>query len=514
MDYFPYEVSAISTNKGKKDSDILASVHILGRRFHSDQTLYEYLIEFLCIFCATKQKGEEGAMHFHNVEDYQNGTPLCYGFEPRMALRRFIFYDKYNKKMAAPVDGEAYDELLELLKSKMSDIGESERNTLIEDMQDLLQGFTVVTRNRAWCAKNVMPICKEMVFCEAMPKFSQRKGINFHDDDEKTRIDIDKLFDFDKHNFLARGGELYYMHLLQAMENQQEKRKILEKELNYMLTIPGKQISKIANFIQNTWEDHENVPKKVFRGVSNSYLYPIPSERYQEAGKHSLDELICFLSNSIDPIKRIELLAQGMMFQVMRMMSDGIYDYLGQPAAPWIVDMKGDPTNNVKSIAASEFKTIENAFMTALNREEDRLFEKDDTNKVKDLMKSRKETLYVFRAKGKELDCIIPMQGGNERFTLSEEVTTFLILSLIKPGDRMTLDMFLQKLYENYHIVIGPEEYKKAVKDDAQHSKSLSHSFVSNVEAFRLFLRNIGFLRELSDSTSLVVNPYTSLDLY
>lgn len=303
------------------------------------------------------------------------------------------------------------------------------------------------------------------------------------------------------------------MHLLQAMEQQQEKRKTLEKELNYMLTVPAKQISKLAQFIQESWEEHENVPEDTYR-PANLRISPIPAERYREAGKYSLDELICFLSNNLDSIKRIELLAQGVMFQIMRMMSDGVYNYLGQKPAPWIVDMKGDPTNNVKHIAVDRFTMLENDFMTALNNEEDILYSSDDDEKDKmnDLSKSRKNTLYVFRAKGKELDCIIPMQGGNERFTLSEDVTTFLILSLIEPGDRMTLDMFLHKLYEHYHIVIGPEEFKASQKGDEQLSKSLRHSFVANVEAFRLFLKNIGFLRELSDATSLVVNPYTKIE--
>ena len=37
---------------------------------------------------------------------------------------------------------------------------------------------------------------------------------------------------------------------------------------------------------------------------------------------------------------------------------------------------------------------------------------------------------------------------------------------------------------------------------------SLVNSFSENVLAFQYFLRDTGFLRELSDATSIVVNPY------
>lgn len=56
------------------------------------------------------------------------------------------------------------------------------------------------------------------------------------------------------------------------------------------------------------------------------------------------------------------------------------------------------------------------------------------------------------------------MSGPFERFTLSEDIIRFLVLSLIKPGDKMTLKMFLDKLYHNYQIVIGPEEYRKSLE--------------------------------------------------
>ena len=41
-----------------------------------------------------------------------------------------------------------------------------------------------------------------------------------------------------------------------------------------------------------------------------------------------MDELISYLSCKLHPITRIEILAKGVMFQIMRMMSFRVADYL------------------------------------------------------------------------------------------------------------------------------------------------------------------------------------------
>ena len=40
---------------------------------------------------------------------------------------------------------------------------------------------------------------------------------------------------------------------------------------------------------------------------------------------------------------------------------------------------------------------------------------------------------------------------------------------------------------------------------------NLSGCFIDNLTAFQNFLKATGFLRELSDATSIVVNPYTNV---
>lgn len=118
---------------------------------------------------------------------------------------------------------------------------------------------------------------------------------------------------------------------------------------------------------------------------------------------------------------------------------------------------------------------------------------------------------FVHCCKGKELQCIIPVSGPFERFSLSEDVIRFLVFSLVILGEKMTLKMFLEKLYRNYRIVIGPEEYRQSFENTNTDS-FLANSFSENVVAFQGFLRSTGFLKELSDATSIVVNPYDFIE--
>lgn len=484
----------------------LASL-VYGNRFHADQTLIEYLIEFLLIFCAEKDSEGNGKLAFHDPYSHEE---LSYTVEPRMGLKRFIFFDKSKRNDSATVDKIAYQELLAALSNKIDDTDSAEKTEFLEALQDLFHGYAVVIRKRTWCAQAMLPVCPEVIFCEAMPKKKVRETLDWdklcHDPDMKQREKIDTEFDFDKRNFLARGGELYYLHILLGLQGQEEKRAKLEWLLNYLLMVQGKKMSNIAEFIQKTWEetmDYDESPKQRLR------LAYIPEQAYREIASDSVDELISFLSCNMHPIKKLELLANGIMLQVMRMLAVATTTHIGAPRECWIIDMKGSTEDIIKKIAASNFRNVENTFVTALGQQSIQMEREDIERRMQEVRKARKDSLEIFRSKGKELQCIIPTTGPYERFSLPEDSIRFLVLAIIRPGNKMTMDMFLSKLYDNYGIVIGPTEYKQfASKPD----NPLANSFAENKCAFQKFLKATGFLHELSDATSVVINPYDEVE--
>lgn len=487
-----------------ENSHIISSL-LFGNRFKSDQTLYEYLIEFLLIFSSAKEKDMvTGKNEFHSVLLERK---FSYWVEPRIALRRFIFYDKSRKNGTIKADEKAYQDMMNILLDRMEGIEKDKGREYLESLQDLFHGYAVVIKKRFWGAQALLPICPEFMLCGCDPSEKKRRKEVIYEGENK--ISVDTKFSFDKRNFLARGGEVYYLHLLQGIKKNPEKKEILEKLLNDLVVVQCKKISDMASFVQNTWEDEMGFEKKNLCQQLN--LSFIPDSAYLGCEKNSLEELINYLSCKMHQINRVDILAKGVMFQIMRMMSYGIADYLGVEPKKWIVDMRGNAsTDTVKKLSSESFRCVEDDFMTALNKIAVGL-ELSEDESMDAVRKAKKDSFDIFRAKGKELQCIIPMNGLFERFSLSEDVIRFLVLSLIAPQKKMTLNMFLSKLYEHFNIVIGPAEYKKMVGEDSEMNESLANSFAENVVSFQVFLKATGFLRELSDATSIVVNPYSSI---
>lgn len=98
------------------------------------------------------------------------------------------------------------------------------------------------------------------------------------------------------------------------------------------------------------------------------------------------------------------------------------------------------------------------------------------------------------------------------RFTLSEEVIKFLVLALIPPKNMITLDEFIALLYEHYGMVIGPEQYKAEMERGSARKIGDVSFFEDNKIALSQKLKDCGFLRDLSDATAIVENPYESED--
>ena len=485
-----------------KNGKIVSSM-LFGNRFKSDQTLYEYMIEFLLVYSSAKSDNlTDGKMSFHDTTIEKK---LSYWVEPRMALRRFVFYDKARKKGTIKADEQAYQEMIKLLKAKMEDMSEEDKNEYLESIQDLFHGYAVVIKNRFWGAQALLPICPEFMMCGCDPSEKKRKAAVKWDDDPIT---VDSKFSFDRRNFLARGGELYYLHLLQGLEGQPEKKNTLEYLLNDLVAVQCEKISKMASFVQETWEKGMGFDRDELSQQLN--LSFIPENAYKECEVYSVDELINFLSCKMHPINRMEILAKGIMFQIMRMMSWRVSNYLGNDKRKWIVDMKGASKDSVKKIAADAYSALEADFMTVLNQIA-REFDISEDEMMACVQKAKQDSLDIFRAKGKEMQCIIPNKGAFERFSLSEDIIRFLVLALIAPGEKMTLNMFLEKLYEHYGIVIGPNEYRKSLENDYSLDTSLASCFAENEVAFQKFLKETGFLKELSDATSIVTNPYASI---
>ena len=78
----------------------------------------------------------------------------------------------------------------------------------------------------------------------------------------------------------------------------------------------------------------------------------------------------------------------------------------------------------------------------------------------------------------------------------------YLVLAMIAPGKKVTLDSFMDRLYEHFGIVVAPAQYRRAIEDGSwKSSKDMADCFEINGRCFQDFLKQCGFLRDLSDAT-------------
>ena len=278
------------------------------------------------------------------------------------------------------------------------------------------------------------------------------------------------------------------------------------------MTGDSKKISNIASFIQNTWEKAIGAtPADLQEEFSLDF---IPVNAYKNCEDNSISELLNYLSCQLPVVRRLDLLAKGIMFQVMRMMSVAVASYLESSELPWIIDVCG--SKSFKKFCHKSYKLLEESFDSALNKAGTNSSDKENTPSKKYEHFRKEKTAFafgIFKSKGKKLHCIIPTKGQDERFSISEDIVSFLVLSIIPPEQQMTFDMFLEKIYEHYKIVVSAKEFSKSTAYTSELANSLSKSFEENSAAFEKLLNSTGYLIELSDATSVVQNPYKRIEI-
>ena len=116
----------------------------------------------------------------------------------------------------------------------------------------------------------------------------------------------------------------------------------------------------------------------------------------------------------------------------------------------------GSATSNIAKLAAASYRTAYAEFGNALNI----IYANSNAEKeaFDVVSKELSDSADIFKKMGKELQIVIPRKGAYERFSLSEDIVRYLVLSLVHPGKKMTFDSFLQVLYDHYLSLIHISE--------------------------------------------------------
>lgn len=517
----------IEGNTKKKYQDENLAIQLYGKRIYEGQTVGEYLLEFLLVFLGT-DGGNGGFPLEHSSKD-----ELIYYTNPNIGLKRFIFFENSKNENRHPIDKDANQDINRLIKEQIKSDKFSEEQILYQ-LKDLFYGFNLITKQRSWFAQAMMPLCKELVFCEAQNN-NKRKKSDYKYINDNNQIDkrVDNDFAYTKHSFLGRGGEVYFMHLLQGLQEMEDKdkanelKKELEQGLNKLLdSFP--QFQKLSKFIQSTWE--KNLSERMERSpddegddwVRKHHRRIMTCEwikgNYVKVAHFSLDEMRNILKTSINQLEKLELLNIGIILHIFRMMTFEAYNQAAGTEGKkplWVIQVpsKDKVNSKVKMMAVKYYSDIENYMVNALSiqleikkqAQEGTVSSRNDD--IKQLKDAYKNSHKLLRKIGKDIGFIIPISGQNMRFTITDKIMRYFVLAMVEPGTSITLDSFLEKLYRYYGIIIREDEYishYKAIGEEDVHASFME----KNLEEFSIQLRNNGYLKELSDATAIVTNPY------
>nr|WP_302595613.1 hypothetical protein [uncultured Cellulosilyticum sp.] len=506
-----------------KDEDVLGlplQSILFGHRLKQDQTTYEYLLEFLQVMLAKKvitttKESVNTIDFFPEVENDSVITGIKIKPVINMGLRRFIFFDRSKKDTQSPCDQDAFEAHKDWLKEEIElDQGSFQRQTSEEDIIEILQGllysFSGILNNRSWCAQSLLPICTHAILPEAMPKQAKRKKITFNRDNCPEEIDTG--FDFKQYNFMARGGEVYYLHVLRALTQHPSYIEPLTNGFKTLLnSFP--QLEELSKFIQETWEKNVGTNKNEESNYIDKELSYIPLG-FDERNIYTLKELANFLATDMHPFEKIEILSQGIVLQIIRMQHLQASYYNEESKPVWLMDVTDNTDKEVKKQAIANYNANEENVIKAVNKGFRELKEIKEMERDKAIKAAEDSTYKLYRRLGKEIGLIIPLTGTGMRFTLSETLIKFLVTSIIEPGKKLTVDTFIERLYEHYGMIIDSEHYERAVGSHMIEDISSRTFLYNNKKHFIQKLKECGFLRDLSDATSIIENPYlNSLEL-
>lgn len=479
---------------------------LFGHRIQPSQTKYEYLIEFLQVAIARKKNVKTGLVYENEMfpvdEDKMNGSMEYYPVT-RTGLKRFIFFSKSKMDGKAKVDYDAYDQCVEAIGNTIANANIHKKRECIEVIQNLLRGFGVENQNRSWFDQNMFPVCPEVILPEGMGLKTERKKIEFNREDEA----VDGKFDYHRYTYMCRGGEIYYLHILNAINEFPEEKERIEIYLSQMIkSFP--QFSTVCNFVQTTWDNYMSVPNG--KKEAEKTIGAIP-EKFSARNQYTLMELKNFLSSKPHPFEKMEIFSNGIVLQILRLMY--IAAATETDSNCWVVDVncKGYENQEVRKLAISSFKHNEEVISQYLycGLEEKRDVLKE-TNENKIIRDAAEDSYQLFRKLGKTLGIVIPNTGAGMRFSLSEEIIKFLVLAMIPPKKMVTLDEFMESLYTHYGMVIGEGQYRKEMERGFVKKLGDLSFLKQNKMALAQKLKDCGFLRELSDDISIVENPYES----
>jgi hypothetical protein len=511
------------------------AIRLYGRRFYKDQTEIELLTEFLLVFVSPKTVGFREKMWQEAFPDAQaiqelavsgGESGLAYHPKPRLILKLFSFLGSSKVETRHRCHAEKFRGVTEQLKRQIdpsSKIGTDEALKLLEQV---MVGFVGVAQNRTWCTHSFLPVSANLIASETIwsPTEALKEKISSWDQAVSKGI-----FKYSAHDFMARGGELLFLQLLNLFRcletdevrdfkmlighSEQSGETFLADLQNgireFLCRMPY--LSDLADWIESADFEAASSGKDL-----KTKCGWVPASTWPESYLFAY-ELVNILRATIDPLEKLELLKLCAVFQVLRTLSaqaarvcDTDLSSCSHLSGPlgfvWLITAPENSERPLKQASQKNFAKIQEIIFKAV-RKNDELYEAPKKIRKKDRFKDGDEqSMDLFSKLGKKIGLIVPWKGPGARFTVNEILLRYLTLSIVAPGQRMTLTSFQKNLFNHYGISIGGEQLRKGVKWTLA-DQDISVPYAEQ-QWFEDALKASGFLIQLSDAVSLVHNPF------
>lgn len=520
------------------------AIRLFGLRFFKDQTVLEYLAEFLAVVFSPKRISGNEAIGtplptletLHNWAASTDSAPLHYRPPVRLDLKLLAFLSLSPIDKRHDIHLKHYAELANRLASSLQ-TANHDRNEVVVAIEDLIQGYQGAGFSRTWCAQTFYPISEGLLTRETIwnESVARRKKVQTW---EESVAHFGTYYRTDANMFLARGGEVLYLQLCNVLSVAQETieefvhragisvaddeanlSRVYESLVTGFARIYGAHTAGLDSLLDHVDGLDGSTLSAVDRDVGELTCGWCPRESWPEAFLFAI-ELSRLMCAVLDPIDRLELLATGCALQVLRSLCAQSARYAdGTPRAgggalgySWILSSSDHSTRQQQLASQRNLQVVQGLIQRALRdaalmRHVQRLVGGDaERTRLSYKEADARYGYKLFVSLGKKLGIIIPWRGPGARFIMTERVLRYMVMTLLRPGERQTYDEFLARLYCHFGIAVEGSQLDDAmVWSGMPANASVQHRRGSWLSGM---LRAGGFLTELSDACSIVHNPF------
>lgn len=510
------------------------AIQLFGNRLYVDQTPTEFLVELLLLVASEKKIDSdifESSLPPKNVLNNWSGTELRYTPRARLNLKLFSFLGASRLDSRHATHRQHYQELINALMLRITMAGSGSKEEVVRTLENLFLGFQGAGGGRTWCAQSFLPVCTGFLAGETIwNETAARRTPPIHW--SNVTDSLTTYLTMNKHRFLARGGEVLYLQICNALrqtpatiqdwvnqsgvmfnfdeQNPEWLHAELERELNGLMTRCPTTVTEIAEFIDSGIEEEtSNCTDREGDGPRWVRAGWCPAESWQEGYLFAVD-LLRLCKANLDVVDRLYLLESACAMHVLRSLALQSVRYstsehpIEWPGYRLAVSAPEEKRSAIKRISHHTAKAMEKKVFQAIRSAGVELLqgEKEPEKSLKEADRRYAGKLFVGLAK--RIGLIVPRRGAGARFVLNEQLLRLLVVTTVPVGGRITFDTFKRLVELRYGLVFDADGFSRA----SEWIDGIGVYLPNDTDAWlQDMLEAAGLLIHLSDSCALVENP-------